>query len=172
MPKNNFETERLSLRKLAKTDVDLIVALNSDPEVMKYIGEPDDSFENAKKYVEMRVDGYADKDGLGIFIATEKDSDAEIGWICLKQLDDTEEIEIGFRLLKKYWGKGYATEGAKCLLEFGFEELGLEEIAGVTLPTNTPSQQVLKKIGLEYIGIASYYGFDLSYFKQKKKGII
>ncbi len=169
---NNFETERLSLRKLAKTDVDLIVTLNADPEVMKYIGETDDSYENAKNYVEMRVDGYADKDGLGIFVATEKTSGENIGWICLKQLDDTDEIEIGFRLLTKYWGKGYATEGARCLLEFGFNTLGLEEIAGVTLPTNTPSQSVLKKIGLEYVGIAPYYGFDLSYFKRKKGSVI
>lgn len=163
-----FETERLFLRKLEKTDVDIIVALNSDPDVMKYIGDTDDSYENAKDYVEMRVDGYADKDGLGIFIATEKESGEAIGWFCLKQLDDTEEIEIGYRLLTKYWGRGYATEGARCLIEFGFDELQLEEIVGVTLPSNIPSQHVLKKIGLEYVGLGMYYGYELSYFRKKK----
>jgi len=167
MPRNHFETERLNLRPLAKTDVELIVALNSDPEVMKYIGEPDDSYDNAKNYVEMRVDGYADQDGLGIFVAEAKDTGEAIGWFCLKNLDDTEEIEIGYRLLRKDWGKGYATEGARCLVDFGFKELQLKEIVGVTLPTNTPSQHVLKKIGLQYEGIGRYYGFDLSYFKCK-----
>lgn len=169
MPKNNFQTARLFLRKLEKTDVQLILQLNSDPDVMQYIGEVDDSFKNAKDYVEMRVDTYANKEGLGIFVAKEKESGEDIGWFCLKQLDDTAEIEIGYRLLKKFWGRGYATEGARCLVEFGFEVLGLQEIVGVTLPTNIPSQQVLKKIGLQYVGIAPYYGFDLSYFRRRKE---
>lgn len=163
---DNFETQRLILRPLAKTDVDLIVQLNSDPAVMAYIGAPDTSYENAKNYVEMRVDGYADKPGLGIFVAELKSDGQPIGWFCLKNLGDTEEIEIGYRLLKEHWGKGYATEGAEFLLQFGFEELKLKEIVGVTLPSNIPSKRVLEKIGLQYVGVASYYGFDLSYFKR------
>jgi len=165
MPRNHFETARLSLRPLALEDAELIRQLNADEEVMKYIGEPDDSYENALAYTRLRVEGYADKDGLGIFVATLKDDDQPVGWFCLKNLDDTEEIEIGYRLLREAWGNGYATEGAKCLLQFGLEELELKEIVGVTLPANIPSQRVLEKIGLEYVGIASYYGFDLSYFK-------
>lgn len=164
---NTFETERLSLRKLRKDDVDLIVQLNSDPEVMKYIGEPDSSVDNARDYVEMRVDGYAKLDGLGIFVAEDKSLQVPIGWFCLKYLDDTKEIEIGFRLLKEFWGQGFATEGAKHLLDHGFRNLGLEEIVGVALPSNLPSRNVLTKIGLEYIGLENYYGFELSYFKKR-----
>ncbi|MFT5383546.1 MAG: ribosomal-protein-alanine N-acetyltransferase, partial [Saprospiraceae bacterium] len=166
MAKNNFETERLILRKLRKEDVDLIYELNADPEVMKYFGEPDSSYENAKKYVDMRVHGYADKDGLGIFVANIKNTGKPIGWFCLKYIDGTEEVEIGFRLLKKYWDQGLATEGATCLVNFGFKELGLNEIVGVSKPENKASQQVLKKVGLAYVGIARYYDLDLSYFKK------
>jgi RimJ/RimL family protein N-acetyltransferase len=168
MPRNTFETERLLLRKLQKDDVDLIVKLNSDPDVMKYIGEPDPSIENAQKYVNKRVDGYLDKDGLGIFVAETKTTGEIIGWFCLKYIDDTEEVEIGFRLHKKYWNMGFATEGATCLTDFGFNELKLSEIVGIALPENKASQHVLIKIGLEYIGVAHYYGFKLSYFKKIK----
>ena len=163
-----FETDRLLLRSLKKSDALLILQLNSDPAVMKYIGEIDTSLENAQAYVDLRVDGYADKKGLGIFVAELKNDSTPIGWFCLKQLDDTEEIEIGYRLLKEYWGNGYATEGAQVLLDAGFTNLNLSEIVGVTLPENIASQVVLKKIGLQYVGLARYYGFDLSYFKKLK----
>ncbi len=168
MIKIPFETERLILRPLQYEDTALIVQLNSDPEVMKYIGDPDDSFENADNFVKKRVDGYAEKEGLGIFVASLKDSEEDIGWFCLKNLDTTEEIEIGYRLLQAYWGKGYATEGAQYLVNHGFNKLHLQEIVGVTLPSNIPSQKVLEKVGLTYVGIGHYYGFDLSYFKRSK----
>ena len=159
-----FETERLVLRPLHQNDVDLIVALNSDPDVMEFIGPADDSLEHAREYVSKRVEQYKDKPGLGVFIGKIKSSKETIGWFCLKYLDDTSEIEIGYRLLKEYWGKGFATEGAKCLLNNGFEKLKLKEIVGVTLPENKASQRVLEKIGLSYQGNGHYYGFDLSYF--------
>lgn len=165
---NTFKTARLFLRKLTKEDVPLIQRLNGDPVVMQYIGPPDGSYESAKAYVDLRVDGYADRDGLGIFVAERLEDQVPIGWVCLKNLDDTTEIEIGYRLLKEYWGKGYATEGARCLLEHGLSTLQLSEVVAVTLPTNVPSQKVLLKLGLEEVGMAKYYGFDLMYFKRSK----
>lgn len=163
---NSFRTERLYLRKLTRADAPLIRALNSDAEVMKYIGPPDNSLRNAQDYVDMRVNGYADKDGLGIFVAERLDNQEPIGWFCLKYLDDTDEIEIGYRLLREHWGIGYATEGSKCLLVHGFENLKLKEIVGVTMPANIPSQKVLLKLGLEKAGVARYYGNELLYFRK------
>ncbi len=163
---NSFRTERLYLRKLTRADAPLIRALNSDAEVMKYIGPPDNSLQNAQDYVDMRVEKYADKEGLGIFVAERLDNQKSIGWFCLKYLDDTDEIEIGYRLLREHWGIGYATEGSKCLLVHGFENLKLKEIVGVTMPANIPSQKVLLKLGLERAGVARYYGHELFYFRK------
>lgn len=160
-----FETKRLILRPLNHDDVSLIVALNSDPDVMKYIGNPNASVVRAREYVENRVEQYKDRPGLGIFVAQIKTTKEEIGWFCLKNLDETTEIEIGYRLLKKFWGKGFATEGAERLLNNGFENLNLKEVVGVTLPDNKASQRVLEKIGLKYEGVGHYYGNDLNYFK-------
>ncbi len=169
MPSKFIETQRLTLRKLEKTDVDLIVQLNSDPEVMKYIGAPDSSRINAIKYVNLRVDGYAEQEDLGLFVGKLKQTGVEIGWFCLKYIDGTKEIEIGFRLHKAFWGQGFATEGATALMEIGFTKLGLKEIVGIVLPENKASQQVLKKLGLKYIGPGNYNGFDLAYYKKMNK---
>lgn len=65
--------------------------------------------------------------------------------------DFTPCIEIGWRLKKEAWGKGYATEGAKACLEYGFEELGFDEIYSFTADINEPSKQVMRKIGLKFL---------------------
>ncbi len=92
-----------------------------------------------------------------------------IGWFCLKHLDDTNEIEIGYRLLKEYWGKGYATEMSDKIIEYGFEIMKLNVIVGITQPGNMASQKVLKKVGLLYIKDAFYYNTHVKYFSISKE---
>ena len=80
-----------------------------------------------------------------------------IGWNGLQYLPETEEVEVGYLLSKQFWGRGYATEGAKASLEFGFETLGLGQIIGLTHPDNIASQSVLKKCGLKYVEQKEYF---------------
>ncbi len=174
---DQIKTERLLLRKLKVSDASLIQLLNSNKEVMQFIGPTEDSLEKAQAYVDLRVAQYEDRPGFGIFVAELADTDSEIseqekksiGWFCLKNLDDSDLIEIGYRLLPEYWNRGFATEGAQALVDHGFGQLGLQEIVGVTLPTNLASQAVLQKVGLSYVGLDRYYGHELSFFRRRTK---
>ncbi len=159
-----FESKRLYLSEYTKTDAQLLLELNSDPDVMKYIGPPRVDIKVAEESIKKLIAYYSENPGLGVWAAFEKDTDEYIGFFELAHLDNTEEIEVGYRLHKKYWGKGYATEMSKVLIDYGFNKLGLNEIAGVTHPENIASQNVLLKCGLRYVKDAVFYGFLDKYY--------
>ncbi len=165
--KHILETTRLYLREVENNDLDFLSALHRDPDVMRYIGPP-----RTRKSVKERIDrirqGYKDFPGRGIWMACELTDDNPIGWGCLKDLDGTEMIEIGYRLAKEAWGKGYATEIARALLEYGFEQYGLDKIVGVTTPDNIGSQKVLEKAGLIQKGTGRFYNSDVFYYELHK----
>jgi [ribosomal protein S5]-alanine N-acetyltransferase len=77
---------------------------------------------------------------------------AFIGWCGLKYRAELREIDLGYRFIKKYWGKGYATEAAFACMRYGFEKLGLQRIVGRALPPNATSVKGLEKCGMIFIG--------------------
>jgi ribosomal-protein-alanine N-acetyltransferase len=106
-----------------------------------------------------REQGFAQ---LGVF---EKATEKLTGYCGLQYLDQTPEVEIYYGFFKPFWGKGYASEAAKALLRFGFEEAGLEKIVGATHPENFASQGVLRKSGLKQEkDLRHLYGEDSVYF--------
>lgn len=159
-----IETTRLLLRPFTPDDLDSFAALNADPEVMRYIG---DGKPQSKDQTEMRLNAVLDhwkQHGFGLFTAIEKASGDFVGFCGLKYLDTSSEIEVGYRLAKKFWGRGLATEGARASLRYGFETLGLDRIVAVAQPANTASCRVIEKIGLRYLKVARFYDADLKYF--------
>lgn len=138
-------------------DYSNLYALDSDPEVMRYIsgGKPMEP-EAVRHVLERILARYEEWKVYGVWAAELKASGEFIGWFSLKPLPGTSEIEIGYRLLKKSWGKGYATEGAKELLNYGIHNLGLKKIVAIANPANQGSLRVLKKIGLRYLGDVDY----------------
>ena len=86
------------------------------------------------------------------------------GFCGLVHLDDTSEIEVGYRFAKRFWGMGLATEAAKASLEYGFETLGIDRIVAVVHPDNLASQRVVDKLGLRYIRDAHFYNSNLRYY--------
>ena len=160
-----LESNRLYLKEFAFDDVDDYFHLNSDPNVMKYIGREPDTDVNVIRENIKNIKKYYDKNpGLGIWACFEKDSNEFIGFFELAHLDNTEEIEVGYRLHKKYWSKGYATEMTKVLIDYGFNTMRLKQIVGITHPENIASQNVLTKSGLIYKKDAVFYGFLVKYF--------
>lgn len=155
--KTIVETERLRIRQMRMEDYDNLYALDSDPEVMRYIsdGKPMEA-KAIRKVLEKILARYEEWKVYGVWAAELKTTGQFIGWFALKPLPGTSEIEIGYRLLKKYWGQGYATEGAKELLQYGVRKLGLSKIVAITNAGNIGSKNVLKKIGLEYSGDVDY----------------
>ena len=165
--KKILSSERLYLREFIENDLDQLIHLDTNPEVLKYIGKPR-TREKSIERMQKAFDDYARGEGLGKWMAVEKNTGNPIGWYVLNYLDNTELVEIGYRLKEEYWGKGYATEMSHHLLKYGFETLGLNKIAGVTHPDNEGSKKVLQKIGLKYIGLKFYYQQDVSYFELTK----
>lgn len=151
------ETERLLIRQMVMTDYDNLYALDSDPDVMKYISSGKVmTSDEVKSTLERIIARYNEWKVFGVWAAELKSTGEFIGWFSLKPLPGTSEIEIGYRLLKKHWGKGYATEGAAKLLDYGLHKVNLKKIVAIANPQNNTSKKVLEKIGLKYTGEVEY----------------
>ncbi|MCX8523039.1 GNAT family N-acetyltransferase [Chryseobacterium formosus] len=152
-----LETKRLILRKFEEADYERLFLLDSDPEVMKYIGMPTLSkVEESKEVVKMIMQQYKDN-GLGRLAVIEKESGLLIGWSGLK-LHTTELnghknfFDLGYRFLPETWGKGYAFESAKASLEFSFNELNVDVVYAAVHSQNLASSKILTKLGFENKG--------------------
>jgi RimJ/RimL family protein N-acetyltransferase len=158
-------TERLALREFGRDDVDELLRLDSDPRVMRYIADgkatPRAEIERALPRIART---YALYPGCGTWRASRRDTGAFVGWFTFKYVPRTVDIEVGYRLLFEAWGRGFATEGARALVDHGFSALGLHRIIGVTHPDNVVSQRVLMKCGLRDAGWGRYYDRDLRLF--------
>ena len=149
-----FQTPRLILRQFTETDAPLILGLNSDPEIVKYVHEPTlKTVEEAEKILTgIILPQY--KNNLGRWAIHTKDNMDFIGWCGLKYRPELDEIDLGYRLLQKAWGKGFATEAAQYSLDHGFNKLDLKLITGRSHIENLASIKVLEKIGMDFIGEA------------------
>ncbi|MFI6050764.1 GNAT family N-acetyltransferase [Streptomyces violascens] len=144
-------TPRLALRAFADTeaDLDLVVELDSDPEVMRYLtgGRPQTRAEVRAGSFDRMLRTYS----TGGFWATHLRGTGEfIGWHCLRPMGDSPG-DLGYRLRRSAWGKGYAIEGARALIEKGFGELGLSRITANTMYVNDRSRSVMERAGLSHV---------------------
>ena len=146
-----FNTTRLRLRNWQAEDLPRWIEMNADPVTLKYFArthskeESEISFEKIKSYLELHE--------FGLWAAEEKETGNFMGFIGLSEqslegISFTPCIEIGWRLDKAFWGRGYATEGALEVLKFGQENLNIDQIYSYAARINTPSINVMKKIGL------------------------
>ena len=158
MAKIFIETTRLILREIISEDVDRIFLLDQNPEVMKYVGvKPVTKIEESVETIKNIRNQYAEN-GIARWAVIEKKSDLLIGWSGLKLLTKplngfSNVYELGYRFLPEYWGKGYATESAKAVIEYGFEQMNLEIIYACTDVNNLNSSNILKnKLGFSEKG--------------------
>jgi RimJ/RimL family protein N-acetyltransferase len=158
-----LETERLKVRQFKEEDFPNYSKLDSNPEVMRYIGAPRNQQQMTDRLTEI-MEYYERFPQFGVWALTDSHDDSFHGWVCLKHLDSTEEIELGYRLMHSSWGKGLATEASMGLLNYGFSKLNLGRIVAVTVNDNKPSQNVLKKIGMKYEKMAYFYSTNVLYF--------
>jgi len=150
-----LETERLVLRRFTADDADLLVELDCDPEVMRFVtgGRPTPRQEVETEILPAYLE-YYERDGrFGFWAAIERSTGKFVGWFHLRpESEDTpDEVELGYRLLRLAWGKGYATEGSQALIEKGFVELGVERVFATTMVVNVASRRVMEKSGLRYV---------------------
>lgn len=144
------ETERLIIRNWQTSDAAFFHHINSDERVMEFFALRRDR-RQSDALLEWLI-GDINKTGYGFFALETKDEGQPIGFAGLSMPNfeplPPDSVEIGWRLGADFWGQGYATEAARELLRFGFEEKGLEEIVSFAVPENTRSLAVMERIGL------------------------
>ncbi len=144
-----IETRRLWLRELTPDDAQVIYDLNSNPEVIKYTGDPPfSSIEEAKQFL-IEYDHY-EQFGFGRWGVVLKSTDQLIGWCGLKS-HENGQIDVGFRFFEEYWGKGYATESCFASIFWAWANTPISTIIGRTDLQNKASIAVLEKCGLSKI---------------------
>ena len=159
-----IQTRRLYLRVFELTDLDALAKINSDPEVMRHTG---DGNTVSREETEKRLHAYLEhwrQHGFGLRAAIHKSNHAFVGFCGLQFVVGTQEIEVGFRFAKQYWGQGFATEATRAVLRHGFEVLSLERVIGLAHPANIASQRVLQKSGLKHEKDAYYYEHLVGYY--------
>lgn len=171
-----LETKRLILKTPESSHFADLLALRTDLDVMKYIGENGaiQTKEDVEQFLTLAM-AYQAKHGFGFCSVFEKESGAFVGQagLCHLALDDSQaDIELAYRLHKRYWGKGYATELARALVTWGFEHLLVNKIIAVTHSDNIDSQKVLKKIGMIHIGKRDYRGSQVEGYEIYKNDSI
>lgn len=142
-------TDRLTLRTFREDDLPLYAALNVDPEVVEFLGGPltrEDSDDIAAYANDLHA-----SDGIGL-LAVERTADARFLGMCGIHVLDSypDDLEVGWRLAREYWGHGYATEAAKTWLGVAFEQCGVPRVISVTDPPNGRSLAVMRRLGMTY----------------------
>jgi RimJ/RimL family protein N-acetyltransferase len=147
-----LETPRLRLRQFRPDDLEQLVELDSDREVMRYItyGDPTPRATYLEVILPRWLAFYERTPGLGYWAAEDREGDAFVGWFHLRpDRFDAGEQELGYRLARRAWGRGLATEGATAVIDHGFSRVGAAKITARTLAANDRSQRVMRKCGLE-----------------------
>lgn len=150
------ETERLILREIVPSDIDGMFELDSDPEVHKYLGnKPVQDKQQIAAVIDFIRKQYLDY-GIGRWAIVDKKTNEFMGWAGLKYV--TEETngqqnfyDLGYRLIRRHWGKGIATEAAQASLDYGFNDMKLEKLHGIADCQNIGSNKILTKIGFDLV---------------------
>ena len=159
-----LKTPRLALRQFTEDDVANLFDLNSDPEVMRYItgGRPTPLEELRDEVIPFHLAVYERLDRLGTW-AAESAAREFLGWFHFRPGPgaDISNVDLGYRLRRSAWNKGYATEGSRALIRMGFTDLGVERVFGHTMTVNAASRRVLEKCGMTLVRTTPYEGPDV-----------
>jgi RimJ/RimL family protein N-acetyltransferase len=150
-----LETQRLVLRRFTMADVDNLVSLDADPGVMHFVtgGIPTARGEIENELLPGFLGYYEQFEGYGFWAAIEKATGEFLGWFHFRPREQAgpDEAELGYRLRKSAWGKGYATEGSRALISKGFTDFGVQRVVAETMVAHAASRRVMEKAGLTLV---------------------
>ncbi|MDT4916577.1 MAG: hypothetical protein QOH89_1277 [Pseudonocardiales bacterium] len=150
-----LRTERLVLRRFTADDVDLLVELDSDPAVMHFVtgGEPTSRQEIVDDVLPAFLSYYDRFAGFGFWAALDAASGEFLGWFHLRPApeDPPDVVELGYRLRRAAWGRGYATEGSRALIAKAFTDLGVRRVHAETMAVHDASRAVMERAGLHHV---------------------
>jgi RimJ/RimL family protein N-acetyltransferase len=156
-----LETERLLLRNQQPEDADVIAKMFGDAEVMRFIGDGKTYPRSAAEQSIKKWNDYERTHGFTSWAVIRKEDNAFIGKCGFNYLPDNSDIELSYMLDEPYWGRGYATEIAKAVLEHGMNKLNMKRVVALVYPQNSPSIRVIEKTGMKYEKECEYFGVKL-----------
>lgn len=167
LPAQGVTTARLLLRPLSLNDWRSVWAMDSDPKVMRFIHL---AATNADAHREDFLERFIQGDLRRYMYGIEwRDEPGMLGWALLRPTEDGQWIEVGYRLARKIWGHGIATEAARAMIDLAWDEWGVDEVMAVTHPDNRPSQNVLNKLGFTNCGLSTaFYDMRTTLFTLRK----
>ncbi len=155
------KTERLVLREASIDDSEFILKLVNEPAWHEFISSHSiDSIEKASEYVEQKMIAMYQRFGFGLWVVEKIDDAIPIGICGLLKRDSLPYIDLGFALLSKYWGKGFAFEASMSSLMYARNKLGMQKVVAILNPSNTRSVSLLEKMGFLYESKFSHPGSD------------
>lgn len=169
-----IETERFFIREINLSDVDDLFELDSDPQVHLYIeNNPVRNKEQIVSVIEMLQEQYKEN-GIARWAVVDKNTGECVGWSGLKLFriplnGHINFYELGYRFKTKHWGKGYATETSRAIINYGFENLNVDVLYAITHPENEKSIHVLQKMGFQFIETFDYEGDLTNWFELRKE---
>lgn len=168
MDEVHIETARLLMRPFARSDLDVLQRMWTDPQVRRYLWDDEIiSRETAQETIEGSIENFQ-QHGFGFWILSLKNDPRPVGFGGLRQFKNQEsgadEIEILYGLAPEYWGRGLATEAAQAFLRYGFEELGLEIIYAGADPPNEASFHVIERLGMKEPRHTMVNGLEAIYY--------
>ena len=169
-----IQTERLILREIVPTDAKHIFELDSDPLVLSYLGQsPISKIEQAEETIAYIRKQYSDN-GIGRWAIEEIETGRFIGWAGFKFITDTVNnhinyFDLGYRLIRRYWGKGFASEASFSCVKYGFEKLMMPEIFAIANISNSASVKILERVGFNRIETFTFQNEQHYWFTLKKQ---
>jgi RimJ/RimL family protein N-acetyltransferase len=157
LPAPLLHTARLQLRELAEADAPFMLQLLNEPSWLQFIGDRGvRTLAEARTYIITGPQQSYARDGFGFYLVADRENQASMGICGLVRRDFLEDVDIGFAFLPDFWGRGYAFEAAKAVLDFARDSLGLQRLVAITAPENEASSKLLHKLGLRIEGRITY----------------
>jgi RimJ/RimL family protein N-acetyltransferase len=147
------ETDRLLLREFTEDDVDVLVALDADPAVRRFLadGRPVPREVTERVTLPRILALYREHPGFGTWAVCTKADNGFVGWVELVPGGSSGVAEVGWRLVRSAWGRGYAVEAARVLVRLAFTELGVSRVVATTMTVNVASRRVMEKLGMSFV---------------------
>lgn len=158
-----LDTPRLRLRPFTPADLDDLHRLDSDPVVMRYVIPPR-TYAETVEYLNKILRQYDEAHGPVRWNVEERGTGEFVGVIGLFRLEDDTDWEIGYRFFEKFWGKGYATEALRAVIDYGLHARKLPRLVAVANPENRASYRVMEKVGMRFEKMAFYYNTDVVFY--------
>lgn len=156
-----IETERLSIRRLNEDDAPFILELVNEPAFIKNIADRGvRNLDDARQYIANGPLAMYERYGFGLFAVELKESGVPIGMCGLLKRDSLEDVDLGYAIFERYWGKGYASEAARSVIDYGRKAFGLKRILAITAQDNDGSINVLKKMCFQFEKLITMPGDD------------